>query len=449
MVRIGNGGYFGLREDAGEVVLREGVDYLFFDFVSEGTVAESKRMLQRGKTGYYWRGFERYLEAYLPLADEGETTLITNAGAADPGSAGEQAVELAEEMDVPLEVVVVSGDEFTDEIIEGADEHDVDPESVISAYAYIGAEEVVEALERSSADDAVTLVLGGRFADPSMVVGALAYEFDWPLDDWERLGQATLVGHFLENDAQVTGGYYMEPDRKPVPEPHTVGYPIAEVERSGRAVITKAEEAGGCVNRSVMREQMFYEIHDPSAYLTPDVSADFTGATLTEVGDDRVAVEGATGTERPVDLKVLVGLDEGYHVERYRAYGGFNAEALARQGGEIVLDRIQEVRGVDEEDVDIRIDVIGVDALFGSATVPESEDAHEVILRVAARTESKEVADVVRQEALMMSPLGPAGGATNYSGSMEETIGVESTFLPRVMVQDEITYDRSTTEGVR
>lgn len=444
MVRIGNGGYFGLREDAGIAVLRDGVDYLFFDFVSEGTVTQSKRMLRNGKTGYYWRGFERYLDAYLPLAEEHGTTLITNAGAADPISAGEHALELASQLDVPLEVIVVSGDDFTEEIVEDANEYEVDPERVISAHAYLGASEVVEALNRSSSD-AVTLVVGGRFADPSMVVGALAHEFEWELDDWETLGQATLIGHFLENDAQVTGGYYMEPGRKPVPDPHRVGYPIAEVERSGRAVITKAADAGGCVNLRVMREQMFYEIHDPSAYLTPDASADFTTATLSEIGEDRVEVTGGTGTERPSELKALIGLEEGYHIERYRAYGGFNAEHLARLGGDIVLNRIFDVQDVDEEEVDIRVDLVGVDSLYHSATAYPPDEPHEVLLRIAARTSSKEVADIVSREALMMSPLGPAGGATNHSGTMEETIGVESAFLPRERVRDALAYDRMTT----
>lgn len=444
MVRIGNGGYFGLRNDAGKAVLRDGVDYLFFDFVSEGTVAESKRMLDRGKTGYYWKGFQRYLEAYLPLAMKEDTTLITNAGAADPRSAGRQAVDLASDLDVPLEVIVVKGDDFTDEVTNDPEAYNVEGKDIISAYAYIGAEEVVTALKRATGEG-VTLVVGGRFADPSMVVGALAYEFDWALDDWDRLGQATFVGHFLENDAQVTGGYYMEPKRKPVPDPHRVGYPIAEVDESGCAVITKAEEAGGRVDRSIVREQMFYEIHDPSAYMTPDVTADFTTGTVTEVGEDRVEVDGATGGERPRDLKLLIGLEEGYHVERYRAYGGFNAEALARQGGEIVLDRIFEVRDVSEDEVDIRVDVIGVDSLFGKGTVDGIGDPHEVVLRIAARANSKAVADTVRQEALMMSPLGPAGGATNFSGGMEPAIGVESAFLPRDQVQMEVTYQRLQT----
>jgi hypothetical protein len=446
MVRIGNGGYFGLREDAGRDVLRDGVDYLFFDFVSEGTVAQSKRMLENGKTGYYWRGFKRYLDACLPLANEHGTTLITNAGAADPVSAGEQAVEIASGLNVPLEVIVVTGDDFTEAISENVGEYGIDPERIISAYAYLGASEIVEALDRSTGDG-VTLVLGGRFADPSMVVGALAYEFEWDLNDWEMIGQATLIGHFLENDAQVTGGYYMEPERKPVPDPHMVGYPIAEVDSSGRAVITKAAGAGGYVNRMVMREQMFYEIHDPSAYLTPDVSADFTTATLTEVGDDRVEVIGGTGTKRPDDVKILIGLEEGFHVERYRAYGGFNAEALARLGGRIVRDRIFDVRGIDEDDVDLRVDLVGVDSLYRSVTVCLPKEPHEVLLRIAARTRSKEVADIVGREALMMSPLGPAGGATNHSGVVKETIGVESAFLPREQVRDALEYTRMTTGG--
>lgn len=446
MVRIGNGGYFGHREDAGQAVLETGVEYLFFDFVSEGTVTESKKLHESGRTGYYWKGFQRYLQAYLPLAYENGTTIITNAGAADPVGAGEQAVELAQTMGIPLEVIVVTGDDITSRVRANPERYDVDPSKVISAFAYLGAEEIVEALDRATRDDAVTLVVGGRFADPSMAVGPLVYEFGWDLDDWSRLGQATLIGHFLENDAQATGGYFMEPNRKPVPEPHKVGYPIAEVEPSGRAVITKPNQAGGRVDRTVLREQMFYEIHDPSAYLTPDVSADFTQATLSEVGDNRVAVTGGTGTARPAELKVLIGIDEGYHIERFRAYGGFNAEALARQGADIVTNRIFEVRDIDEDTLDMQIDVIGVDSLYQSATMERPRDPQEVMLRIAARTTSEEVADIVSQETLMMSPLGPAGGATNFSGTVDETIGVESAFVSRNEIQPAITYQTVTTE---
>jgi hypothetical protein len=38
--------------------------------------------------------------------------------------------------------------------------------------------------------------------------GPLVHEFGWALDDWERLGMATVVAHAIECGGQATGGLY-------------------------------------------------------------------------------------------------------------------------------------------------------------------------------------------------------------------------------------------------
>jgi hypothetical protein len=43
--------------------------------------------------------------------------------------------------------------------------------------------------------------------------------FGWQLDDWQRLGAGTVVGHLLECAAQVTGGYFADPGVKFVFDP--------------------------------------------------------------------------------------------------------------------------------------------------------------------------------------------------------------------------------------
>ena len=113
-------------------------------------------------------------------------------------------------------------------------------ERVISANAYLGAAPIAEALA-AGAD----VVITGRVGDPALFLGPLVHEFGWAMDDWERLGRGTLVGHLLECAGQITGGYFAEPGRKDVPDMARLGFPYAEVAADGTAEITKLPGPAG------------------------------------------------------------------------------------------------------------------------------------------------------------------------------------------------------------
>ncbi len=98
-----------------------------------------------------------------------------------------------------------------------------------------------------------------------------------------------MAGHLLECGAQVTGGYFADPGYKDVPDMHDVGFPIAIVEADGSCTVTKAASTGGLVDTRTVKEQLLYELHDPAAYLTPDVVADITGVTVEQVGPNACA----------------------------------------------------------------------------------------------------------------------------------------------------------------
>jgi hypothetical protein len=448
MMKIGNGGYSGMRPDAGEEVLKEGVDYLFMDYLSEGSVANHRHEMNRGGPGFAKETFGNVMRSFLPLAAESGTTIITNAGAADPTVAGIFARDIAEEQNVDLEVTVIEGTDCRDiikknyEDIEFADEVSLD--KMVSAEALIGAEETIKALENADNDGEVHLVIGPRIADPSLVVTPIAYEFDIELDDWDTLGQAMVVGHLMENDGHATGGYYMEPERKPVPDPHLLGFPIAEVHDPETSIITKPKDSGGLVSESVLQEQMFYEVHDPANYMQADVTADFTNVDLTEVGEDSVKVTGGTGTRRPDTVKVLVGQKEGYRTGGYATYGGPNAESLARLAGDIIKKRIFEVRDLDKNEVELLVDVVGVDALFGSASKISVNFDSEVMIRACARVPDEETAKIVKKEIDdgYLSPLGPHCGAAGPDIPTTEIVGINWCFLPRETITNQTQYNK-------
>ena len=109
--------------------------------------------------------------------------------------------------------------------------------------------------------------------------------------------------------------------------------PLAEVQADGRCVITKLDGSGGLVSELTVKEQLMYEVHDPRAYLTPDVSADFSQARVAQQGTDRVAIAGISGQARPAQFKAIVGFDGGFLAEGEISYAGPGAAGRAPAAG--------------------------------------------------------------------------------------------------------------------
>lgn len=435
------------------------VEYLIFEMAAEITNVSNAKRANEGGSGYAQTLIERFEHA-LPAAAEHGTTIITNGGSHDPINAARETLDVVKRNGLNVDIVAVTGDACLETLADGGYLDDSEIE-FIAANAYIGAEEILGALEQADDDADARVIITGRVADPSLFVAPMVYEHDWDLADWDRLGQATVLGHLCECGPQVTGGYFMEPDRKPVPEYHRLGFPYVEVEESGAATLTKPNGTGGRIDEQTVLEQLYYEVHDPTAYVTPDVVADFTTARFEQVDDSSVRVTGGTGDERPADLKVIAGGVEGYKLTRRAAYGGPNAEARARQAGCILRRRLREIWGYDSGDFHLQIDLVGVDSLYGDVsdggTAWDAEDGEisledqqepdreEVELRIAARSPTIKPLKIVAQETASLCMCGPAGAGSVLAQNLgaevaTPVIGLEDFYLPRERLTESIEY---------
>jgi hypothetical protein len=235
----------------------------------------------------------------------------------------------------------------------------------------------------------------------------------------------------------VTGGYFVDPTFKDVPNLARLGFPIGEVDADGAITVTKLDGTGGCVTVRTCTEQLLYEVHDPRAYITPDVCVDISEATITELAPDRVRVEGVAGRERPTQLKVSVGHSDGCIGEGQISYGGPGAVARGRLALEIVAERLR-MTGVQHDE--LRLDLIGIDALHGEGLSSGAAEPYEVRARVAARCAKACDARRIGEEVEMLYTNGPAGGG-GVARSTRELVGVTSTLVPRDEVHASITWE--------
>ncbi|WP_163035309.1 acyclic terpene utilization AtuA family protein, partial [Pseudomonas viridiflava] len=371
-LRIGSGaGYSGDRiEPAVELAEHGELDYLIFECLAERTIALAQQARLSDPDAGYDPLLSERMRRVLPFvgrtAGSRRLRLITNMGAANPLAAAREVRRIAAELGLSgLKVAALTGDDVlaalqTDasRLLDNGMTLASLGDRLISANAYLGAEGIVQALE-ADAD----VVITGRVADPSLFLAPQMFEFGWAADDWTLLGRGTLVGHLLECAGQISGGYFADPGFKDVPDLARLGFPLAEVNAAGQTTITKVEGSGGRIDTATCTEQLIYEVHDPAAYLTPDVSADFSGVSFHADAENRVQVAGADGRARPETLKVSVGYLDGWIGEGQISYGGPGALARAQLAREVVLERLR-LTGVIVED--LRAELIGVDALHGS-----------------------------------------------------------------------------------
>ena len=217
-----------------------------------------------------------------------------------------------------------------------------------------------------------------------------------------------------------------------------------QVMRVGEALISKTPQTGGLVSTATCKEQLLYELHDPARYLTPDVTADFTGRAAAAGRAGYGAGDRRQRVARPDTLKVTVGYPGGLD----RRGPGLVRRAGRRRAGttgrEIVLDRL-EYLGV--RPIETRAEVVGVDSLYpgsgptGRQVVGARRDGRAVRgpRPGAARVRTQEEAEMVVHEVDSLGLNGPSGGSIAARASARSRGGLD--VRPRDLIRPSVTVE--------
>ncbi|MBI1198588.1 MAG: acyclic terpene utilization AtuA family protein [Phenylobacterium sp.] len=439
-IRIGAGaGFSGDRiEPAVELAEKGSLDYLVFECLAERTIALAQLARRQDPSAGYDTLLEARMRAVLPACRDRGVRIVSNMGAANPRAAARRVAQIARELGQQgLKVAAVTGDDVLElalaenpPLLAGTGRLcDLGTDRILSANAYLGADGVVEALANGA-----DVVIAGRVADPALFLGPLVHEFGWARDDWAMLAAGVLVGHLLECAGQLSGGYFADPGVKPVADLARLGFPFAQVSADGSAVVGKAAGSGGRIDLRTVKEQLLYELADPSSYLTPDVTADFSAVRMEQVGPDAVALSGARGRAAPDRLKVSVGYLDGFAGEGQIAYAGAQAVERGRLALEIVEQRLA-LTGVAVDE--LRRELIGVDAILVGAPGHALSTPGEVRARIAARCATLQAAQAIGAEVEALYTNGPAGGG-GVTRSASPIVAIASALLPRARIRPQV-----------
>jgi hypothetical protein len=321
--------FFGDRLSAAAEMVRGGpIDVLTGDYLAELTMAILHRQRSRGG----WVGtFVKQMEQVMAECLQKKIKVVANAGGLNPRGLAAELRKLADKLQLQPKIAFIEGDDLSGrfEALAAAGETlahldkktPLNHTNVLTANAYLGGFGIADALARGA-----DIVVTGRVTDAALVVGPAAWRFGWKRDDWDKLAGAVAAGHIIECGTQATGGNYSFFDE--VSGWASIGFPFVEMHPDGSFIVGKHPGTGGLVSVGTVTAQLLYEIDAPS-YLNPDVTARFDALKLTDLGNDRVSVEGARGEPPPSTAKVCINLSGGFrnsmmvrvpepHVERKR-----------------------------------------------------------------------------------------------------------------------------------
>ncbi len=390
-VRVAGGqGFWGDLLSAPVDQVRKGqIDYLMLDYLAEVTMSILQKQRNRNPEAGYARDFVTLLHEILPDCVEKGIKVLSNAGGVNVTGCAEAIRDTARELGLQgkVKIGVITGDDVLDKLddwlAKGIEINSMDTgeslasirDKVQSANIYLGAEALVEALEKGA-----NIIVGGRLTDTGLTLAPLMHEFGWKFDDWDRVSAGTIAGHIIECGAQSSGGN-CQYDWQNIPDMANIGFPIVEASPDGSFIVTKHDGTGGRVNIQSVKEQLLYEMGDPHEYITPDVVADFASINLEADGDNRVKVFGITGHPKTDFYKVSIAYSGGWKSVGTLVYSWPDAYEKAKAADRILRERLDNL-GLKFNT--ILTEFIGVNATHGhlagtQAPLPATADASPVV----------------------------------------------------------------------
>ena len=428
----GASGYWGDASQATEQLLKhDDLDFIVYDYLAEITMAILARVKAKDQSAGYATDF--ISEAMVPnlsRISETSTKIISNAGGVNPSACAMLLREKIAEQGLSLKVAVIEGDNLLPNIDSIFDLNPTemfsgsefpDKAKIGSINAYFGAQPIVKALEKGA-----DIVVTGRCVDSAVTLAACMYNFGWPSDDFDLLSAGSLIGHLLECGTQITGGNFT--DWKSIKGTFDqIGYPIAEIEKDGKAYITKAKDTGGVVSFGTVAEQMLYEIGDPENYLLPDVNCDFSQVEIKEIERDRVYVSGARGKPPSESYKVCLTYEAGFRGGHLFGFYGSDATDKANAFAKAAISRSRyslEKKNL-EPFIEESVEIIGSGSQFG--TQKNSQDSNEVFAKIAVKHASPKGVGIFLKDATGLGLSSPPG-LSGFAGARPKPSPILSLF---------------------
>ena len=393
------------------------LDYIVFDYLAETTMSILQRARMKDpQLGYATDFVTGVIKPYLQQCMAQGIKLIANAGGLNPDSCAQAILVCARELGLEPTVAVVVGDDVSS-LIDGLRDQGVNdmqsrqplPAKVLSANAYLGAQPIAKALAEGA-----QIVVTGRCVDSAVTLGALAFEFGWGWQDWDRLAQGSLAGHMIECGAQATGGLFT--DWQDVPDWANIGYPVLEVSDDGCFDLVKPDKTGGLICVGAAAEQLVYEIGDPARYELPDVVCDFRQVHIRQIEPQRVRIDGAVGRPPSQHYKVSVTWQDGYQITTNQLIRGIDSVTKAHKTAEALLVRTRrqlEANGFGDYS-EHRVELLGCESQYGENI--RVQDSRELVLRIGARHPQAKALVFLQKESISAgTSMGP-GTRSHFGG---------------------------------